>query len=87
MNSDQFASIVRQILLAVGGFVVGKGWFDNETLVQVAGAISILAGSAWALWSRTDKNIVASAAAKVEVPVRSQAEVGIKPADAVKPSP
>lgn len=77
MNTEQIASIVRQILLAVGGFIVGKGWVDNETMVAVAGAISVLAGSVWALWSRTDKNIVASAAAKVAVPPASQQAVGI----------
>lgn len=78
MNSEQIASIVRQILLAVGGFVVGKGWVDNETMLAIAGALSVLIASIWALWSRTDKNIVASAAAKVSVPVASQKEVGIK---------
>jgi len=77
MNMEQIASIVRQILLAVGGFIVGKGWVDNETMIQIAGAISVLIGSAWALWSRTDKNIVASAAAKVPVPASSQEQAGI----------
>lgn len=77
MNSDQITSIVRQILLALGGFVVGKGWVDNETMVTIAGALSIIIASVWALWTRTDKQIVASAAAKVSVPVASQTSVGI----------
>lgn len=77
MNSDQITSIIRQILLAVGGFVVGKGWVDNETMLQIAGALSVIIGSVWAIWTRTDKSIVASAAAKVPVPAASQKEVGI----------
>lgn len=77
MNTDQITSIIRQILLAVGGFVVGKGWVDNETMLQIAGALSVILGSVWALWTRTNKNIVASAAAKVPVSATSQAEVGI----------
>jgi hypothetical protein len=77
MNSEQIASFVRQILLAVGGFVVGKGWVDNETMIQIAGALSVLIGSVWAFWSRTNKNIVASAASKVSVPAASQQAVGI----------
>jgi hypothetical protein len=77
MNSDQIVSIIRQILLAVGGFVVGKGWVDNDTMIQIAGALSVLVGSVWAIWSRTNKNIVASAAAKVPVPATSQQAAGI----------
>lgn len=77
MNTEQITSIVRQILLAVGGFVVGKGWVDNETMMQIAGALSVIVGSVWALWTRTKKNIVASAAAKVPVSASSQAEAGI----------
>lgn len=78
MNNEQFASIVRQILLAAGGFAVSKGWTDNETMVQIVGGLSIVIAGAWALWSRRDKAIVASAAAKVDVPAASQREAGIK---------
>ena len=78
MNSDQITSIIRQIMLALGGFFVGQGWVDHETMIQIAGALSILVASGWALWTRTNKNIVASAAAKVSVPVTSQAKVGIE---------
>lgn len=84
MNTEQIASIVRQILLAVGGFIVGKGWVDNETMVQIAGALSVIVGSIWAIWSRSTKNIVASASAKVPVSDASQASVGI--ATPVKPA-
>lgn len=77
MNTEQITSIIRQILLAAGGFAVGKGWVDNETMVQIVGAISVIIGSVWALRSRTDKSIVASAAAKVPVSASAQAEVGI----------
>ncbi len=78
MNTEQITSIIRQILLAAGGFVVGKGWVDNETMLQIVGALSVIIGSVWALKSRTDKSIVKSAAAKVDVSVASQREVGIK---------
>lgn len=83
MNTEQITSIIRQILLAAGGFIVGKGWVDNETMLQIAGAASVILGSLWALWTRTDKNIVASAATKVPVSPTAQAEVGIS--DPVKP--
>lgn len=83
MNKEIVASAVRQILLTVGGFVVGKGYLDNETMVALAGALSILIASAWAFWSRTDKSIVASAAEKVPVSDTAQKSVGI--AEPVKP--
>jgi hypothetical protein len=83
MNAEQITSIIRQILLAVGGFVVGKGWVDNETMLQIAGALSVIIGSVWALWSRTDKRIVKDAAARVPVSETAQKSVGIS--DPVKP--
>lgn len=84
MNTEQITSIIRQILLAVGGFVVGKGYVDQETMLQIVGALSVIIGSIWAIWTRSDKQIVASAAAKVPVSETSQEKVGIK--DPVKPS-
>lgn len=83
MNIQQVLSVVRQILLFVGGIAVGKGWVDNETMVQIVGALMALAGGAWAIYTRTDKAIVADAAAKVPVSETSQAKVGIT--DPVKP--
>lgn len=77
MNQEQIISIVRQILLAVGGFLVGKGYFDSETMVALAGAISVVIGSVWAIFSRTDKAIVQSAATKVVVAPDQQVAVGI----------
>lgn len=85
MNTEQITSIIRQILLAVGGFVVGKGWVDNETMLQIAGALSVIIASVWAIYTRTDKNIVASAAAKVPVSASAQAEVGIQDPVQAKP--
>lgn len=77
MNTEQVTSLIRQVLLAVGGFAVGKGWVDSETMIAVAGGLSIVIGSIWAFKTRTKAAIVASAAAKVEVPAESQREAGI----------
>jgi hypothetical protein len=77
MNQEQLTSAIRQILLFAGGFVVAKGWIDNETLAVLAGAIATAAASIWAFKTRTKKSIVESAAAKVPVSVESQREAGI----------
>ena len=77
MNAEQVTSLVRQILLFGGGIAVGKGWIDNETMLAIVGALVTLATSAWAFKTRTKASIVASAAAKVEVPFESQRAAGI----------
>lgn len=84
MNSEQVLSLVRQILLAGGGFAVGKGWVDNETMIAVVGAILVLISSGWAFWERRDKAIVQAAAAKVPISDTAQKAVGIE--NPVKPS-
>jgi len=77
MNTDQVTSLIRQVLLVVGGFAVSRGLVDSETMLQIAGGLSIVIGSIWAFKTRTKASIVASAASKVEVPAESQREAGI----------
>jgi len=47
MNSEQFAGILRAILAAGGGFIIGKGWFDAATWTAVSGAIVTAAVAVW----------------------------------------
>lgn len=49
MNRDQILSILRQALVFAGGYVVAKGWIDNETMLAVVGAIVTLGSAIWAL--------------------------------------
>ena len=41
MNGEQIAGIVRAIVAAVGGYLVGKGLADAETVAAVAGAAPV----------------------------------------------
>lgn len=84
MNMDIVWSLVRQVLLFGGGFIVAKGWTDSETMLAVVGALMTIATSVFATWSRTNKSIVASAAAKVPVSETAQKSVGIQ--EPVKPA-
>lgn len=85
MNKEQLTSIVRQVLLFIGGFLVGKGLISAETLqyldanviTGIAGVIVSGIASIWALKDRSDKSIVTSAAEKVPIPAPAQKEVGI----------
>ena len=67
MNQDQITSIVRQVLLAVGGGLVTKGYVDSGTMTAIVGSLAILAGSAWAIYTRRTAGLIASAAAQSQV--------------------
>lgn len=53
MNGEYLGGVVRALLSAVGGYFVGKGLIDAETVTQVAGAGAILVT---AIWSIVTKN-------------------------------
>lgn len=77
MNHEQILSLVRQILLFAGGFIVAKGWLDQETLIALVGAIIAAATSYFAFKSRTQKSLVKAAADIVPISPFDQKEVGI----------
>ncbi|WP_126116414.1 MULTISPECIES: hypothetical protein [unclassified Bosea (in: a-proteobacteria)] len=66
-NNVQFWSFLRQILLALGGGLVAKGYLDSGTLEAIVGAIITIATAAYGLWVRRKAGIVAAAAALPEV--------------------
>lgn len=67
MNQDQVTSIVRQVLLAVGGGLVTKGYVDSGTMTAIVGALAIIVGSVWAIYTRRNTGLVASAAGVPDV--------------------
>lgn len=52
MTGDQIAGIVRAILAAVGGYFVGQGVVDAETVTAVTGAAATLAAAIWSVVSK-----------------------------------
>lgn len=52
MKKDQFEGIVRAVLAAGGGYFVGKGIVDNQTMMSVSGALATIASAAWSYWSK-----------------------------------
>lgn len=69
MDSTQVGGIVRTILVGAGGFLVGKGWIDSETLNQLVGALIVLGGGVWSIIQKK------SASKKLEV----AAQTGVNP--------
>jgi hypothetical protein len=52
MNGEQIAGIVRAIVAAVGGYLVGKGLADAETVAAVAGAAATIVAAVWSVLSK-----------------------------------
>jgi len=52
MSAEQIAGIVRAIVAAVGGYLVGKGLADAETVAAVAGAAATIAAAVWSVLSK-----------------------------------
>jgi hypothetical protein len=52
MNKNEIYGVVRTILAAAGGVLVGKGYIDSETAVALAGAIATIAAAAWSVKSK-----------------------------------
>lgn len=66
MNPQVLASI-RSILLGLGGFVVGKGWIDQSTMLSLVGSAMWLIPAIWSLWGHRQNGIIAAAAAVPDV--------------------
>lgn len=56
MNKNEIYGVVRTILAAAGGVLVGKGYIDSETAVALAGAIATIAAAAWSVKSKRVTN-------------------------------
>ena len=52
MNKNEIYGIVRTILAAIGGVLVGKGYIDSETAVSLAGALATVAAAVWSVKSK-----------------------------------
>jgi threonine/homoserine efflux transporter RhtA len=55
MGSDQIAGVVRALVAAVGGYFVGQGLVDAETVTTVGGALATLAAAVWSIYAKRAK--------------------------------
>jgi hypothetical protein len=46
----QITTLVRYVLTAFGGYALGKGLIDNDTLNLVTGFVTVAIPAAWGLW-------------------------------------
>ncbi|CAB4157964.1 hypothetical protein UFOVP681_61 [uncultured Caudovirales phage] len=52
MDAAQIAGVVRALVAAVGGYFVGQGMVDAETVTTIGGAVATLAAAAWSIWAK-----------------------------------
>ena len=50
MTHEQFGGIVRALVAAAGGYFVGQGLIDAQTMMTVGGAITTLAVAIWSIY-------------------------------------
>lgn len=57
MNTDQIGGIIRSILLAGGGYFVGKGVVDQQSMVAIVGALVSLITTGWSIYSNRNAKL------------------------------
>lgn len=54
MNKKKILGIVRHILTAGGGYLVGQGLIDESQAIEIVGALMTIAGLVWS-WKSPEK--------------------------------
>jgi len=52
MTQEQVGGIVRAVVAAAGGYFVGQGLIDAQTMMTLGGAVTTLAVAGWSIWSK-----------------------------------
>lgn len=55
MNGEQFGGIIRAVVSAIGGYLVGKGIVDADTATQITGAVVTIATAIWSIKTNAPK--------------------------------
>lgn len=52
MTKEMVWGVVRAILAAGGGYIVGMGLVDQDTANQIIGALGVLFAAGWSIWAK-----------------------------------
>jgi hypothetical protein len=52
MTSDQISGIIRALVSAIGGYFIGKGVVDADTVSSLGGALATIATAVWSFQSK-----------------------------------
>ena len=50
MTQDQVGGIVRALVSAAGGYFVGQGLIDAQTMMTLGGAVTTIAVAVWSMY-------------------------------------
>lgn len=57
MTPDQFGGIVRALVAALGGYLVGQGIVDANTAATIGGAVATIAVAVWSAYTNRPAKI------------------------------
>jgi len=52
MTQDQVGGIVRALVSAAGGYFVGQGLIDAQTMMTLGGAVTTIAVAVWSMYAK-----------------------------------
>lgn len=52
MSKEMVWGVVRAILAAGGGYIVGTGVVDNATMNDIIGAVGVIFAAGWSIWAK-----------------------------------
>ena len=52
MTAEQVGGIVRAVVAALGGYLVGQGVLDASTATTIGGAVATIAVAVWSVWAK-----------------------------------
>jgi hypothetical protein len=52
MKTEEISGIVRALVAAAGGWLVGQGIVDSETMMTVGGAVTTIVVAFWSIYSK-----------------------------------
>jgi hypothetical protein len=52
MKPEEIAGIVRALVSALGGYLVGQGLVDSETAMTIGGAVTTIVVAFWSIYSK-----------------------------------
>jgi hypothetical protein len=52
MKTEEIAGLVRALVAALGGYLVGQGLLDSESAMTIGGAVTTIAMAIWSIYSK-----------------------------------
>lgn len=81
MNKDSVWQIIRYGLIALGSFIVGKGYITSDQVTTLVGALGAIFPIAWGIYVKSNTTAVPdTTAARPDVPTVSAATGTVIPA-------